>query len=74
MICFPTLELPLLSVELALLEEDVGALARMLDRRLVASDVSPDFRSLSNEVRALLSGLDLWVWDLWVWVEFVAVE
>ena len=55
----PTLELPLLSVEL-LLVEDFGALERMLDRRLVASDVSPEFRSFSNELRALFRGLDFW--------------
>jgi hypothetical protein len=61
----PTLE-PLLS------EEELGALERMFDRRLVASDVSPDVKSFSNEVRALLSGLDLP--DLLVWVELVLVK
>jgi hypothetical protein len=71
-ILLPTLELPLLSVELLLSAEEAGALERMFDRRLVAPDVSPDFRSLSNELRESLSGLDLW--DLWVWVELVVTE
>jgi hypothetical protein len=67
----PTLEL-LLAAESLLLVEEFGALERMLERRLVASDVSPDVKSFSNEPRALLSGLDLW--DLLVWVELVEVK
>ncbi len=67
----PTLE-PLLVLELLLSEEELGALERMLDRRLVASDVSPDVKSFSNELRALLNGLDLP--DLLVWVVLVLVK
>jgi hypothetical protein len=63
--------LPLLVVLLRLVEEP-GALERRLDKRLVASEVSPDSKSLSKEVRALLSGLDLV--DLMVWVELVLVK
>ena len=72
MIWLPALELPLLSVELLLSEVELGALERRLDRRLVASDVSPDVKSFSNELRALLNGFDLL--DLLVWVELVEVE
>ena len=67
----PTLE-PLLALELLLSEEELGALERMLDRRLVASDVSPDVKSFSNVLRALLNGLDLP--DLLVWVVLVLVK
>ena len=71
MIVLPTLE-RLLALELLLSEEELGALERMLDRRLVASDVSPDVKSFSNVLRALLNGLDLP--DLLVWVVLVLVK
>ena len=61
-----------MALELLLSEEELGALERMLDRRLVASDVSPDVKSFSNELRALLNGLDLP--DLLVWVVLVLVK
>ena len=67
----PTLE-PLLLLELLPFEEELGALERRFDRRLEASEVSPDSNSFSSEVRALSSGLD--VLDLLVLVELVVVE
>lgn len=70
MIVLTTLE-PLL-LELLPSEEELGALERRFDRRLEASEVSPDSNSFSSEVRALSSGLD--VLDLWVLVGLVALE
>ncbi len=61
----PTLELPLLLLELLVLlsEDAVGALDRMLVNKLEASVVSPDFKSLSSEASASFSGL---VWLDWL--------
>jgi hypothetical protein len=55
-ILLPTLELPLLPVELLLLEEEFGALERTSESRLEASDVSPDCKSLPRVSSAFSSG------------------
>ena len=66
----PTLDVLLL--ELLLSEEEPGALEMSFDRMLEASEVLPDSRSFSTELRALFSGLDLP--DLPAWVELVVVK
>jgi len=55
-IWLPTLELPLLSVDPLLLEEEFGPLERRSDIRLEASAVSPDCKSLPTVSSAFSSG------------------
>ena len=55
----PTPDALLAAVELPLLEEELGAWASRFVKRLVASVVSPDFKSLSKVVRALFERIGL---------------
>jgi len=55
-IWLPTVELPLVPLELLLSDEEPGALERRSDIRLEASDVSPDCKSLLTASRAFSSG------------------